>query len=66
MKSKEASQSPPLLSVAEAAQRYGVCTKTVRRWIKDRGLRTHRLPGGRLIRIAESDLAKFINNSRND
>jgi excisionase family DNA binding protein len=55
-----------LLTVSEVAKRCSVSTKTVRRWIKDRGLRTYRPPGGRLIRISEDDLATFIKNEQGD
>ena len=65
MKNKEANHVPVLLSVAEAAERCSVCTKTVRRWIK-RGLRIYRPGGGRLIRISETDLLSFVNNRPDD
>jgi excisionase family DNA binding protein len=64
MKNKLSYEIPVLLSVAETAERCGVSTKTVRRWIKHRGLRIYRPGEGRLIRISESDITKFLNNGR--
>jgi excisionase family DNA binding protein len=49
---------PILLSVRDAADRLGVSTKTIRRWIASGELPHYRL--GRSIRIAESDLIGFI------
>jgi excisionase family DNA binding protein len=66
MKNKGPNQIPVLLSVAETAERCGVSTKTVRRWIKRRCFRIYRPGGGRLIRIAESDLAEFIKRDRDE
>ena len=48
----------PLLTVSEAAERLHVCTKTVRRRIKDGSLRSIRISG--LIRIVMADLEDFI------
>ena len=53
---------PKLFSVAEIAMALGVCEKTVRRWIDAKALPVHRI--GRLVRIAESDLAEFVVRSR--
>jgi excisionase family DNA binding protein len=64
MKNKGPSPIPVLLSVAETAERCGVSTKTVRRWIKRRCLRIYRPGGVRLIRIDESDIAEFIKDGR--
>ena len=64
MKTKKPDQLPVLLTVKQAAKRCSVCEKTVRRWIKDRGLPVSRPPPGRIIRIAEIDLAKFIGRVR--
>jgi excisionase family DNA binding protein len=49
---------PILLSVRDAADRLGVSTKKIRRWIASGELPHYRL--GRSIRIAESDLIGFI------
>ena len=51
-----------LLSVATAAERLEVSTKTVRRWIETSALRVHRL--GRCVRISEADLEDFIDQHR--
>jgi excisionase family DNA binding protein len=48
----------PLLSVAQVAQRLGVCTLTVRRRIKAGVLGVHRI--GRSIRISEAGLQAYL------
>jgi excisionase family DNA binding protein len=53
---------PRLLSVKAAAEQLGVCTKTVRRWIKSGALHMHRL--GRQLRISEDDLLLFVQSNR--
>jgi excisionase family DNA binding protein len=53
---------PRLLSVKAAAEQLGVCTKTVRRWIKSGALHVHRL--GRQLRISEDDLLLFVQSNR--
>jgi excisionase family DNA binding protein len=45
-------------TVAEVAERLHVSTRTVRRWIENFELVTHRF--GRAVRIAESDLNAFL------
>ena len=56
-------RSPPrLLAVTDVAQLLQVSSKTVRRWIERRELRTHRL--GRQLRVAEEDLAAFLGQHR--
>ncbi len=57
-----AARLPRLLAVNEVAQLLQVSTKTVRRWIERRELRTHRL--GRQLRVAEEDLAAFLGQRR--
>jgi excisionase family DNA binding protein len=52
------SRRAPLLTLAEAAARLAVSTKTLRRCIAQQELRIHRL--GRQIRIAEEDLQAFL------
>jgi excisionase family DNA binding protein len=47
-------------SVAEVAQRLGVCEKTIHRWMKAGKLRSHRLGGRRLI--SEADLEDFLDD----
>lgn len=56
------SRSAPLLTLAAAAARCAVSTKTLRRWIAAEQLRFHRL--GRQIRIAEEDLQAFLARQR--
>jgi len=48
--------------VSEVAELLQVSTKTVRRWIERRELRTHRL--GRQLRVSEEDLAAFLGQRR--
>jgi excisionase family DNA binding protein len=51
-------------TVAEVAERLGVSTRTIRRWIEDLELVAHRF--GRAVRIAESDLKAFLAMHRDD
>ena len=44
----------------QVAARFNVSMRTVDRWILDDKLRAWRI--GRTVRIAESDIARFINN----
>ena len=44
----------------QVAARFNVSTRTVDRWILDDKLRAWRI--GRTVRIAESDIARFIND----
>ncbi len=53
---------PRLLAVNEVAELLQVSSKTVRRWIERRELRTHRL--GRQLRVSEEDLAAFLGQRR--
>jgi excisionase family DNA binding protein len=53
---------PQMLSIRQVAERYGVCTKTVSRWIKSQGLHSHKI--GRTIRIAEEDAMTFMTARR--
>lgn len=53
---------PHLLGVNEVATLLQVSSKTVRRWIVRRELRTHRL--GRQLRVAEEDLNAFLAQRR--
>ena len=46
------------LAISEVAEQLGVSTRTVRRWIENLELVTHRF--GRAVRIAERDLQAFI------
>ena len=54
--------TPPMLTLKDVATRLQVCTKTVRRWIKQGSLRHHRV--GRQLRVSEEDLAAFLALSR--
>jgi excisionase family DNA binding protein len=56
------SRMPRLVSVQAAAEHLGVCTKSIRRWIKSGHLRAHR--AGRQLRIFEDDLLRFVQSNR--
>jgi excisionase family DNA binding protein len=58
IKPSPSARLPRLLSVRDVADRFGVSSKTVSRWIQRGHLHVHRL--GRQIRIAEEDAATFI------
>jgi excisionase family DNA binding protein len=49
---------PRMLSIPQVAERYGVSAKTISRWMKNKGLRSHRI--GRTVRISEEDAASFM------
>ena len=49
-------------TITEVAERLGVATRTVRRWIKSGYLVAHHF--GTAVRIAESDLKAFIARHR--
>ena len=49
-------------TVAQVAEMVGVCTRTVRRWIKNGKVVAHRI--GATVRIAESDLKAFFSRHR--
>jgi excisionase family DNA binding protein len=53
---------PRLLGIAEIAERLGVSTKTVRRWIARNELHVYRL--GRGLRVSEEDLIAFLSKHR--
>lgn len=58
-----------LLSIAGAAERCGVCRKTVDTWISKEGLPVHRLPGRGakgMLRIAVDDLTDWLSQHRHD
>lgn len=53
---RTAPPKPPALrsawgTIADAAERWDVSTKTVRRWIARGEVQAVRLPGGRLLRV---------------
>jgi excisionase family DNA binding protein len=52
----------PLLTVADAAEITGVCTKWIRTQISQGNLKSHRF--GRLVRISPEDLEAFIKSRR--
>ena len=58
----ESAPIPRLLSVATAAARLEVSTKSVRRWINAGDIKAHRI--GRCVRISETDLQEFIDKHR--
>ena len=51
-------------TTTEVAERLGVATRTVRRWIKSGDLVVHRFGG--VVRIAEGDLRAFLAAHRGD
>ena len=55
---KTTSLVSPLTSITELAERLGVSTKTISRWIQSGELHAYRL--GRQIRIAEEDVRNFV------
>jgi excisionase family DNA binding protein len=57
------SKLPRLFTVSEVAQHANVCSRSVRRWIKDGQLSVHRL--GRQLRVSEDDLLAFLRLHRN-
>lgn len=59
---KAPSQVPPMLTVADVAERLRLCTKTVRRAIKAGELHVHLI--GRRQRVAEDDLILFVARHR--
>ncbi len=60
--SKPSTRLQTMLSIKEVAQRIGVSTKTVRRWIESRELHVHRLV--RVLRVSEEDLSSFLGGRR--
>ena len=52
------SPMPPMLSVADVAERLQLCAKTIRRAIATGELHVHQI--GRRYRVAEDDLMLFI------
>jgi excisionase family DNA binding protein len=58
MTTSTASRLPTMLSIRQVAEHYGVCSKTVSRWIKQHGLRVHRV--GRTIRVSDEDAIHFM------
>lgn len=58
--STPAPQRAPYVSIAQAADEYGVSTKTIRRRIADGSLTAHRLKNSRLIRIERSSLDELL------
>jgi excisionase family DNA binding protein len=53
---------PRMLSMRQVAAQYGICTKTVARWIKHHGLRAHHI--GRTVKIDEADAIAFMASRR--
>jgi excisionase family DNA binding protein len=53
---------PRLLAVAECAEALSVCERTIWRWIEAREIETYRL--GRVVRIAEDELVRFLEKRR--
>lgn len=57
-------QSSALLTVAQAAALLAVSHWTVRDWVATGKLAAVRLPGGRLVRIEQAELARFVGKCR--
>lgn len=55
-----AHDAPVYVGMAEAAERLGVCTRSIRRWIAAGHLPAKRLPGRGVIRIDVSDLERLL------
>ena len=53
---------PPMLSVADVAERLQLCARTIRRAIATGELHVHQI--GRRYRVAEDDLTLFIATRR--
>ena len=53
---------PKKLRIGEAAQRVGLSTHTLRRYVVSKDVSAHHTPGGHL-RFLESDLDRFIKES---
>ena len=51
-----------LLTLTDVAEQLVVSSKTVRRWVEQGDLRTHRL--GRQLRVSEEDLQTFLGSRR--
>jgi excisionase family DNA binding protein len=58
MKSEQPKFADTLCTIEEIANRLGVCTRTVRRWIGKGSLIAHRFNG--LVRISEADFRSFL------
>lgn len=56
---REDQRAEKLLTVAMAAKRLGVCTETVRRWVKAERLPARRYPSGQ-FRIPEGEVEKIL------
>lgn len=73
MNEKQESSSTPksrpikeYLTVAECAERLSVSPRTIKRWINAGEITPTYRPGGRLLRIPESALTRFVKRYRND
>lgn len=55
---KRISDYPDILTVSEASELLGVCTKTVYKMIKNGQLKKHSI--GRLIRIPKSHIVAYL------
>lgn len=49
------------ISIEEAAEYLGVKTATIRSWIKNKGMPSHRV-GGKLLKFKKSEIDEWINN----
>ena len=62
MDNEKGHSMPKKLRIGEAAQRVGLSTHTLRRYVVSKDVSAHRTPGGHL-RFDVSDLDKFIKES---
>jgi excisionase family DNA binding protein len=52
-------EDDPLIRPSVAARRLGVCTETLRRWIRKGALPVERVGPGRVQRVRESEVEKL-------
>jgi excisionase family DNA binding protein len=64
MRKDRRQRSQRFYTIAEIADRLGVSTRTVHRWIANGDLVAHRLGGS--LRVSESDLELFLAARRDD
>jgi excisionase family DNA binding protein len=55
---------PALFTIKQTATHLNVSTKTVRRWIENGDLVSHRI--GRGLRVSETDLVSFVRMRRKE
>jgi excisionase family DNA binding protein len=63
-KSKRGSKSDESFDVPEAAKRLGISHALVRKLVKEKRLKSHRI--GKLIRFTKKDIDEFISSQKNE